>query len=598
MLDVTLGRSPYPLHHTSLQENIDMQNDTHILFAWIGGSDRNAAGIPRDGARAKPDGPGPIARTLLEDTVAYAKVVLLSDNPDKDTLYKSWLERELKSLGKIPGPEIILVEYLGNPMDRGAVYEASRKAVEAHAQDTQDTRLGRTYILSSGTAVMHLCWTLLAHTHTYEARMVEPFVVRRDGVVVREGIDTIEPWIDLKQTFPQPPVYSLDELFAEEYQNAVRHSAAARQIIGVREQVGSAAKITRMPIEWRALILGESGTGKEAIARVIHEMDAHYRDRKGAFVAVNCGAIPKDMAESELFGHEKGAFTGAHNQRKGHIELARGGTLFLDEVGELTLDLQVKLLRFLQESAFSRVGGTEPIKADDIRVVAATNRDLAEEVRKGLFREDLYYRLDNISINLPPLRARREDIGRIAQRFVDMQNAKIKANVTMDAACFDWLRAYPWPGNIRQLQNFLMKAYVLVYDMPKSRITERVIKTFFDEGKIKPDDNPLSDANLYDIIADTTGTLSVKTWLDRIQYEGYRRLLDHQEATSQRNEKTRTWLFRKMGASSNQLLCGWEKEWLGEGKRVDPNRTCKDGDMEDESAPRKPGKTPRRPRDE
>lgn len=488
-----------------------MPNDTHILFAWIGGSDRNAAGIPRDGTAAsaperparndKPDGPGPIARTLLfNNNVVYTKAVLLSDKPDKDKLYKAWLDGELKARGMSPVPEICLVTYQGNAMDRGSVYEASRQAVDAHARYVEDSPVHRTYILSSGTAVMHLCWTLLAHTHTYAARMVEPFLVRENNKF-REGVDVIEPWIPLKQTFPKPPRYSLDELYAEEYKTAKYESQQAKEIIGIPEEIAQAVKIGTMTREWLVLILGETGTGKEAIAKIIHEIDMKYRERHGKFIPVNCGAIPKDVAESELFGHEKGSFTSAHERRVGYIELAKGGTLFLDEVGELTLDLQVKLLRFLENKSYFRVGGTNLLKVDDVRIVAATNRDLMMETRKGRFRGDLYYRLDDgITIRLPPLRARKKDIKLIADRYKEKLNKEIRGgdgNVGIAEEVYGLLMKYPWPGNVRELQNVIKKAYFEVCGMQNALITERVIKKIIGDTESWQEKSFLTDADIF-----------------------------------------------------------------------------------------------------
>jgi DNA-binding NtrC family response regulator len=206
------------------------------------------------------------------------------------------------------------------------------------------------------------------------------------------------------------------------------------------------------------LLLGESGTGKEVFARAIH----NWSERKDEpFLAINCVGLSKDLLESELFGHEKGAFTGAHQLKKGKLELAHGGTVFLDEIGDMSAELQTKLLRFLQEREFERVGGTQPI-AIDVRVIAATNRDLASAVTDGRFREDLYYRLNVIPISLPPLRERREDIPILARYFVRRfaaETKKIFSEITVDAEAK--LVAYPWPGNVRELANVIERAAVL-----------------------------------------------------------------------------------------------------------------------------------------
>ncbi|HZD39696.1 MAG TPA: sigma-54 dependent transcriptional regulator [Terriglobales bacterium] len=206
------------------------------------------------------------------------------------------------------------------------------------------------------------------------------------------------------------------------------------------------------------LLLGESGTGKEVFARAIH---AWSERRKEPFIAINCVGLSKDLLESELFGHEKGAFTGAHQLKKGKMEQANGGSVFLDEVGDISAELQTKLLRFLQEREFERVGGTQTIPVD-VRVIAATNRDLTAAIQEGRFREDLYYRLNVIPIPLPTLRERREDIPVLARYFLRRFAAETKkhfSSITADAEAR--LVAYPWPGNVRELANVIERAAVL-----------------------------------------------------------------------------------------------------------------------------------------
>jgi two-component system NtrC family response regulator len=206
------------------------------------------------------------------------------------------------------------------------------------------------------------------------------------------------------------------------------------------------------------LIQGESGTGKEMVAQGIHQRSAR---RNAPFVPINCGAIPENLLESELFGHEKGAFTGAHAQRKGHIEAAEGGTLFLDEVGELPPPLQVKLLRFLQEQKFSRVGGRGEISVN-VRVIAATNADLRKNMSTGGFREDLYYRLAVVEMALPPLREREGDIEVIARSFLDrFARENKKPGLTFAPEAVRAMARHVWPGNIRELQNRVRRAVIM-----------------------------------------------------------------------------------------------------------------------------------------
>ena len=206
------------------------------------------------------------------------------------------------------------------------------------------------------------------------------------------------------------------------------------------------------------LILGESGTGKEMTARAIHQRSAR---KNGPFVAINCSAIPESLIESELFGHEKGSFTGAHAQRKGRIEHSNGGTLFLDEIGEIPLPIQVKLLRFLQEQTIERVGGRQEIHVDT-RVIAATNADLKKGMTSGTFREDLFYRLAVVQIILPPLRERDDDIVLLAQSFLRRFGAENgKTNLSFAPDALRAIRQYNWPGNVRELQNRVRRAVIM-----------------------------------------------------------------------------------------------------------------------------------------
>lgn len=206
------------------------------------------------------------------------------------------------------------------------------------------------------------------------------------------------------------------------------------------------------------LITGETGTGKELVATVIHVNSAR---RNGPLVNVNCAALPDTLLESELFGHEKGAFTSAVSQRKGRFELAHKGTIFLDEVGELSPTAQKKLLRVLQEGEFERVGATSTVKVD-VRVITATNRDLEEEVRKGNFREDLFYRLNVINIHMPPLRERKEDIPLLVEHFLNKYRYNLSSSPTrISEEALNRLITYDWPGNVRQLENELQRAVVL-----------------------------------------------------------------------------------------------------------------------------------------
>ena len=216
------------------------------------------------------------------------------------------------------------------------------------------------------------------------------------------------------------------------------------------------------------LITGESGTGKELVARALHENSAR---KERPFIKVNCAAMPKDLMESELFGYERGAFTGAVTSKPGRFELASGGTLFLDEIAEIPVEMQVKLLRVLQESEFERVGGIKTIRVD-VRLVAATNRDLKREIAAGTFREDLYYRLNVVPIALPALHERVTDIPLLGAHFVDKFNARLKKHVSgIEPDAMDRLVSYSWPGNIRELENVLERA-ILFCDTQRVRVID------------------------------------------------------------------------------------------------------------------------------
>jgi two-component system response regulator HydG len=227
-------------------------------------------------------------------------------------------------------------------------------------------------------------------------------------------------------------------------------SPAMRRVLELLAQVAPSAATV--------LVLGESGTGKELVANALHQGSPR---RGGPLVKVNCAALPETLLESELFGYERGAFTGATARKAGRFELANGGTLFLDEIGELSPTTQAKLLRVLQQGEFERVGGTQTLRAD-VRVVAATNADLPALVRERRFREDLFYRLNVITLALPPLRVRREDIPLLAQHFLQRfaaKNGKAIAGFTQEA--LDLLQGYAWPGNVRELENVVERAVVL-----------------------------------------------------------------------------------------------------------------------------------------
>ncbi|TRY30960.1 sigma-54 dependent transcriptional regulator [Aliiglaciecola sp. M165] len=235
-----------------------------------------------------------------------------------------------------------------------------------------------------------------------------------------------------------------------------------RSLVGKSEEIQSVRHLIEQVSgsDANVLVLGESGTGKEVIARNVHFL-SHRKD--GPFIPVNCGAIPAELLESELFGHEKGAFTGAIGSRKGRFELAEGGTLFLDEIGDMPLQMQVKLLRVLQERLYERVGGTKPIKCN-VRIVAATHRELESMISEGTFREDLYYRLNVFPIESPALRERKEDIPLLLQELVSRLEQEVESTLRFTENAINSLVEHHWPGNVRELSNLVERLLILYPD--------------------------------------------------------------------------------------------------------------------------------------
>lgn len=269
----------------------------------------------------------------------------------------------------------------------------------------------------------------------------KPFDIEELKIIIRKALD-------YKSLTDE--VYYLKEKLKDKTENIVYQSEKMRQVLNIVNKVA--------PTDATVLILGESGTGKELVANTIHEKSNR---NNGPFIKINCAALPETLLESELFGHEKGAFTGATVTKPGKFERAQGGTIFLDEIGEISQGMQVKLLRVLQEKEFERVGGTKNIKAD-IRIVAATNRDLKKMVDEGDFREDLYYRLNVIPIFIPPLRERREDIPVLIDYFIKKYSIQMgKNNVIITKQALDKMEQYDWKGNIRELQNIIERCVIL-----------------------------------------------------------------------------------------------------------------------------------------
>lgn len=443
-----------------------------VLLQWIGHSDLRAmaASLPaaqRDeimeqvkGERPKEGDLGPI-KTLLV-TQDFDEVRLLSNYPSAWTKkYVAWLG--LKA-------EVVPAD-LKKPTDYKAIFQIADAELTAirNREDWGQTEL--CLHLSPGTPAMAAVWLLLGKTR-YPAIFYETFMGKSWVTEVPFNLT-----IDVIPEILKNPDSHFQHLASESPSEVEGFGDIVGDSRAIRDAVGRAKRAAVRSVA--ILLLGESGTGKEMFAQAIHK--ASPRCDK-PFLAINCAALSKTLLESELFGHAKGAFTGADKERKGAFELAGGGTLFLDEVGECDLETQAKLLRVLQPSpgegpsirTVRRLGDDKDRKAD-VRIVAATNRELHEAMRHGGFREDLYYRLSAISITLPPLRDRKADIPAIAERLLDQINRNFQAeepsyeHKSLSASAAAFVKRHNWPGNVRQLYNVLVQAAVL----SEGRVLER-----------------------------------------------------------------------------------------------------------------------------
>ena len=413
---------------------------TRLLISWIGKADLQA---PKEEQRV---GKGPIAQAL--STGSYDTAVLVSDYPKEVVApFLNWLRLQTAAAVTVRH------EPLSSPTDFGQIYEAAvRVVIEAFEHHGKDSEL--IFHLSPGTPAMAAVWIILAKTR-FPAELIESSQ--------EYGVQTASVPFDISAEFIpdllRVPDERLEQLTAglppeaPEFADIIHRSRVMARLVAKARRVA--------PRSVSVLIEGESGTGKELLARAIHRASPR---RDQPFKAVNCGAIPAELVESELFGHEKGAFTGADRRKTGYFEDADGGTLFLDEVGELSPPAQVKLLRILQEGEVIRVGSTTPLKVD-VRIIAATNRTLTEEIAMGRFREDLFYRLAVASLQLPPLRDRKGDLSLLIDRLLKKVNDDLAQepgyeHKKLSPGARNILISHPWPGNVRELLNTLHRAAI------------------------------------------------------------------------------------------------------------------------------------------
>lgn len=415
-----------------------------ILVSWIGTADLNAADRGEDGEL------GPVARAIAAG--GYDAIWLLATQPeDRLSKFETWLCEQRKDKASL---RIRRVQ-LRNPANFEEIYETVTQFLENELRRfRQPPEL--TFHLSPGTPAMAAIWVILGRTK-YRANLIQSSK--------RTGIEVVSlPFeISMSRRFFADVVRTSDELLTQLSAGEAASSARFGDIIYRGEEMArlvtraKRAALRSVPV----LIEGESGTGKELLARAIH-LESMRAD--GPFQVINCGAIPQELVESELFGHVKGAFTGAIKDRIGCFEAADSGTLFLDEVSELPLQAQVKLLRVLQEGEVTRVGATKPIKVD-VRIIAASNRDLGAAAADGRFREDLFYRLAVLVLKVPPLRERQGDIealidgllARVNEQSLDEPAFRPK---TISADAKRLLGQQMWPGNVRELENTLRRAAV------------------------------------------------------------------------------------------------------------------------------------------
>ena len=496
------------------------------LISWIGMADIKASKGDQQAEL------GPVGQAIT--TLSFDRIVLLNDfDQMTGSKYVNWISKQIET--KIS----ILNVNLSSPTDFGEIYKVASKTVADQIQKNNDSCLF-TIHLSPGTPAMTAVWILLAKSQYPEIELIESSI--------EQGVKTATIPFDVSADFI-PNLLRKTDLKLEQLATGLPETAPEFDELIHRSNIMKRVVLKARKIAFRSipvLIEGESGTGKEVLARAIHQ--ASPRSNK-PFVAVNCGAIPSELVESELFGNVKGAFTGADKSRKGYFEAAEGGTLFLDEVGELPKMAQVKLLRILQEKKITRIGDTKTQKID-VRIISATNRHLIEEVQQGNIREDLYYRLAVATLTLPPLRDRGEDVGLLIDKLMDKLNIETSfepgfEHKKISASARNILLKHSWPGNVRELQNTLTRAAVWSYG---KTITEEDIQEALLPSVKK---TIISDGILYRSL---DGGLDLPEIMSSVACHYLKRAL-----AETNNNKTQT--SQMLGLPSYQTLTNWLKKY-------------------------------------
>lgn len=412
----------------------------NVLLTFTGFNDPYSKGLI-----GQEDQPGPILS--LATAKSFDRIILFSTPSTREITLNT--QSALNSVCRTTDIEIRDI-----PVDDPTDYAFILKELRKHIREIQEDHFAAFYFVAvaSGTPQMHACWVLLTAAGEIPARLLNirpPRFVTRDRPVITE--------IDLtSKEFPiiRPPKELAIEL--DDSAPNVQETLLQLGIVGDHPSMQRALEMGAMLASSNApiLVLGETGTGKELFSRFIHRLSGRPRDK---FIAINCAAIPEDLVESILFGHKKGAFTGAVSDQVGKFDVADKGTLFLDELGELPLAAQAKFLRTLQDGIIEPVGDRKAHKVD-VRVIAATNRDLRKQVRQGNFREDLFYRLNVGEITLPPLRERRSDIPKLALYVLDKINGSLRRPKRLSPGALARLQGHSWPGNVRDLENVIERS--------------------------------------------------------------------------------------------------------------------------------------------